>query len=143
MEFSVKLELICILVLSCFSVHTYACSCIVLPPGKTEAIKYKLEKSQAIFVGTVTNVSKKDEYTEIATFKVLNPIKGISQSEINLENSGCFSPSIKLGKTLLIYTDFKNPELLGTPPTCFEVQSKSTRYESEVKIVTELLKAKT
>jgi hypothetical protein len=143
MDFYVKFKLIYILFLSYFPMNTYACSCIILPPGKTEAIKYKLEKSQAIFVGTVTNVSKKDEYTEIATFKVLNPIKGISQSEINLENSGCFSPSIKLGRTLLIYTDFKNPELLRTPPTCFEVESKSTRYESELKTVTELLKAKT
>lgn len=138
-----KFKSICILLASCFSVHTHACSCIILPLGKIEAIKYKLEKSQAVFVGTVTSVLKEDEYTEIATFKVLNPLKGISQAEINLENSGCFSPSIKLGKTLLIYTDFKNPELLGTPPTCFEVESKSTRYESEVKTVTELLKAKT
>ena len=138
-----KLKLICILFLSCFSVHTYACSCIILPVGKTEAIRYKSENSQAIFIGTVINIVKKDAYTEIATFKVLEPLKGISQSEITLKNAGCYSPSIKLGKTLLIYSDFITPELLSTPPTCFEVESKDTKYESEVKIVTELLKAKT
>jgi hypothetical protein len=143
MGFVVKLKSIYILFLFCFSVHTYACSCIILPVGKTDAIKYKAENSQAIFIGTVTNIVKKDEYTEIATLKVLEPLKGISQSKITLENSGCYSSSIKLGRTLLIYSDFITPELLGTPPTCFEVESKDAEYDSEVKTVTELLKAKT
>ena len=138
-----KLKSICILFFSFFSVHTHACSCIVLPVGKAEAIKFKAENSQVIFIGTVTSIEKEDEYSEIATFKVLEPLKGISQSKITLENSGCYSPSIKLRKTLLIYSDFITPELLGTPPTCFEVGSKDSEYDSEVKIVTELLKPKT
>ena len=138
-----KFKLIFILFVSCFSAYTYACSCIVLPVGKTEAIKYKSEKSQAIFIGTVTNLIRKDDFTEIATFKVLQPIKGISKSQVMLENTGCYSPSIKLGNTLLIYSDYVTTELLGTPPTCFEIQSKDAEYESEVKIVSELIKAKT
>lgn len=137
-----KLKQIYILFLFCLPVHSYACSCIVLPADKVEAIKYKLEKSQVIFIGKVTNIIVKDEFTEIATFKVLEPIKGISQSQIKLENGGCYSPSIKLGNTLLIYSSFIAPDLLSTPPTCFEVQSKDSKYDSEVKIVSDLLKGK-
>src|SRR5688572_21792335 len=124
--------------------EAFSCSCLVLPIEDVEAVQFKIERSEAIFVGFVASITGKDKHSEIVEFEVTKPFKGSISKTITMKpDSGCPSPLIKKGKTLLIYADFVKADLIDSPPTCWELDSEDPGYSKELEILSKLLNENT
>ena len=102
----------------------FACSCSLPPMGKTEKQLIKLErkKSQAVFVGEVTEIiapktaSGEEAWTAEVRFKVLQTWKGITTETVSVftANRCCICGyKFEVGERYLIYA-YSSDKNLGT-----------------------------
>ena len=128
--------------LFCFPSVASACSCIALPYSddvKT-VVKYKIEKSDSVFIGNVVEKKKIDEYTEAVQFTVIKAYKGVSEGSVTMIQDNCSSPIINKGGQFIIFAPLLGDNKVSSPYTCWEEKADASEATKTIEVLNELLK---